>query len=739
MKRTARRRARVAFHLRRAIRGSLAFAVSGACVVLLWRGWFPDIRAPGSNLAHAAAAAVLTAVLAVKIAARVRTSERRRTQGREAVSDVEVGLLLLTVVYVLLAISGGSASPVYPLVYAIVSFLVTFHRLAVGLPLAGAAIALEAVLSFSPKVPASAAATFPEHAGFIAIFALLNVVFLHAEVARQRRERRRRLEEEVSSMHEEAREFRLIATALSPDKSVRSREEEVAKIAQGSVETIHEQLFDTLDLLKKVMELHTVALLWLDETGERLKVKELCTEAPAITETPIAARTGALGAILKDGRPVLLEAPRPALLPYYAEPVDIASFLGVPVLEGLNPRGVLLADRKGDRPFTPADADTLSRAARQAVRVIQSERVFHAVERSKHEHERFYRASAELNRALTLEQVYDAAIAGARGVCDFDFAAIATYDPRRRSHTIHRAVGEWSEGLENTVHRDPSAIVSMVVKNKLALPAGGEWRERDVPVFSAPMRIKGDSLLVLPLLVKDEVIGTFSVAAKRPGAFPGDRREMLGVIANQVAISMQNARMYQLVEEQATTDGLTGLVNHRTFQERFQAMLVRAERHQFPVSLLLTDIDHFKKINDSYGHPTGDDVLRRVAAILGASVRKIDIGARYGGEEFAIVLEATDKAGARNLAERIRGEIEQQTFQSSKGSFKATLSIGVASYPEDATVKADIIARADLALYSAKHGGRNRTVCFSEINRAAGNGNGNGNGNGGKAALHAVK
>ena len=102
---------------------------------------------------------------------------------------------------------------------------------------------------------------------------------------------------------------------------------------------------------------------------------------------------------------------------------------------------------------------------------------------------------------------------------------------------------------------------------------------------------------------------------------------------------MQNARMYEVLEEQATTDGLTGLVNHRTFQERFSTMLGRAERHELPVSLLLTDIDHFKKINDSYGHPTGDEVLRRVAAILKASARKIDIVARYGGEEFALVLE----------------------------------------------------------------------------------------------------
>jgi len=711
---------RLLFEARRLIRGGLGLTVSAASLFLLWRGWFPDLRQPGGELAHAVAAAVLTAVLAMKIAARVRTSERRRTPRREAMSDLEVGLLLLTVVYVLMAISGGTASPIYPLVYAVVSFLVTFHRLAVGLPLAAATIGFEAVVSFSHAVPRTASATFPEHAGFIAIFALLNVVFLHAEVARQRRERRRRLEDELSSMHQEAKEFRLIATALSPDNKVRSRDEEVRKIAQGSVETIHEQLFDTLDLLKQVMQLHTIALLWLDETGERFKVKELCTETQSVTEQPIPARTGALGAILKDGRPVILEAPRPSLLPYYAAPVEVASFLGVPVNEGLTPRGVLVADRRVEPGFVPADAETLGRAARQVMRVIQSERVFHAVERSKHEHERFYRASAELNRALTLEQVYDAAIAGARGVCDFDFAAIATYDSRRRAHTIHRAVGEWSEGLEGTTHRDPGAIVSMVVKNKLALPAGGDGRERDVPVFSHPMRIKGDSLLVLPLLVKDEVIGTFTVAAKRPGAFPGDRREMLGVIANQVAISMQNARMYQMVEEQATTDGLTGLVNHRTFQERFQAMLGRAERHKFPVSLILTDIDHFKKVNDNYGHPTGDDVLRRVAAILGASARKIDIGARYGGEEFAIVLEATDRVGARNLAERIRAEVEQQTFQSSKGPFKATLSLGVASYPEDATAKADIIAKADQALYNAKHGGRNRTVCYAEIGKTTG-------------------
>jgi diguanylate cyclase (GGDEF)-like protein len=634
-------------------------------------------------------------------------------------SDAELGLLLLTTVYLLLAFSGGVGSVIYPLVYAVVSFLVTFHRMVVGLPLAATAIGFEAVLCFGPAAPPEAAGAFAGHAAFIAVFALLNVVFLHAEVARQRREHLQLVDDEVAAMREEARDFRLISTALSPESRVRTRAEEQEKLSQGSIQTIHEQLYYNLDLVRGALGLQTCALLWLDEAGERLKVKELCTDSAHVVEGAIAAGGGVLGAILKELRPFTLEAPRLSLLPYYAGPAEVGAFLGVPVVEGRSARGILVGDRADARKFEPADVALVTSAAAQVVRVVQSERVFQALERSKHEHERFYQASSELNRALTLDQVYDAAIAGARGVCEFDFACIATYEVRRGSHTIRRVVGEGSDKLLGTSHKDPSSIASMVAKNKLALPAGGDWHERDVPVFSHPMRIKDyESLLVVPLLVKDEVIGTFAVAATRAGAFPSDRRDMLGVIANQVAVSMQNARMYEALEEQATTDGLTGLVNHRTFQERFTTMLGRADRHELAVSLLLTDIDHFKKINDSYGHPTGDEVLRRVAAILKASARKIDIVARYGGEEFALVLEGTDRAGARQLAERIRQEVEQQSFPSAKGTFGATLSIGVASYPDDSRDKPEIIARADQALYSAKHGGRNRTVCFSDMDRA---------------------
>jgi diguanylate cyclase (GGDEF)-like protein len=710
-------RARISFELRRAWQLIWGFGLATTAGVLLWRGWFPDLRRPGAEWRHGLAAAMLAAALAVKLAGRIGTAERRRTRFREMVSDLEMGLLLLSATYVFLSVVGGITSPLYPLVYALVSFLVTFHPLSVGAPLAVAALGFEAVMAFGPGAAPGAAAVFPGHAGFIAVFAVLNVAFLHAEVARQRRENRKCIAAEVESMREEARDFRLISSALSSENRGRTRAEDEEKLSQGSIESIREQLLHTVDLLRRSMKLQTCALLWLDGSGDRLKFKELSSDSPHVAETPLSARAGVFAAIIKDRRPCVLEAPRPSLLTYYQGPADVAAFVGVPVAEGLSIRGVLVGDRREGGSFGPADVEIFEAAAEQVMRIVQSERVFQAVEKSKHEHERFYRASAALNRALTMDEIYDAAIEGAAGACEFDFAAIAIFEKAESRHVISRVTGQGSSEWVGRAFVDPGSIASMVVKNKLALPAAGDWRDRGGSyVFDNRERLKDfDSLYVLPLLVKDEVIGTFTVAAQRAGAFPPDRREMLGVIANQVAISLQNGRMVQALEEQATTDGLTGLVNHRTFQERFSTMLGRADRHQMRVAFILTDIDHFKKINDTHGHPVGDQVLKRVSRILKASARKIDIVARYGGEEFALVLEGTDRAGARQLAERIRQEVGAQTHDSAKGAFRATLSLGVAVYPDDGRTKQELISNADQSLYAAKHNGRNRTVCHGDL------------------------
>jgi two-component system cell cycle response regulator len=217
--------------------------------------------------------------------------------------------------------------------------------------------------------------------------------------------------------------------------------------------------------------------------------------------------------------------------------------------------------------------------------------------------------------------------------------------------------------------------------------------------------------------VQDAAIGTFVLASRMRGRFCKKTREMLGVITNQVAVSIENAKMYKQMEEMATTDGLTGLPNHRTFQSRTGEMLHRAERNRKPLAVVLTDIDKFKSVNDTYGHPIGDVVLKRVAKVLEAQARKVDLVARYGGEEFVMVLEDTDARGARLFCERARQEVAAQLMSSEKGSFRVTISLGISSYPTDGREKKELVDRADQALYAAKGSGRNRTVCYGEVSR----------------------
>jgi diguanylate cyclase (GGDEF)-like protein len=707
-------------------------ATTVGAAALVGAGYFPDLRSSSADVGPIVAACALFALVVVKVAARVRAhpgSERELTgddTGGDVKRDLELGAALVVATYVTLELSGGLGSPVYPLVYALVAFIVTFHRRIVGLPLVAIALVLEGLL-YRAAVHGGAAEPHAHkaalsHATFIGFFALTHFVFLQAEVMRQRRQHRSTLVRAIRNLRDEARDFRLISSSLTADPRARSRESDEERLAIGAVQAIHDTIYFTIDLLKKSLELNTCVLLWLDDAGERLKIKELVTDSDCVVETAINADAGALGTVVKNRLLVNLKDPKRGHLPYYAAPVEV-SFLGVPVMEDGHLRGVLCADRGPSdvaRPFNDREEKLLQAAAEQMLRGIQSERVFAAVERAKYEHERFFAALARLNRALTAEDVYATTFEATREICDFDLAAITLFDKSAKRHTVVSAVGDAPKGLAGLSFGDNAGIASMVVKNKHFLPAGGEIRDKDALVFTKKVRLDGmESLLVLPLLSREEAVGSFAVAAKRARAFGKDKREMLTVIASHVAVKLSNAQLYGRMEEMATTDGLTGLVNHRTFQERFAEMLARAERTGTRHAMLLTDIDHFKKVNDTYGHPTGDVVLRGVAGVVRDCVRKIDLAARYGGEEFAIVLEGTDLAGARMLAERIRAEVQKQQFQSSKGPFSCTLSLGIAVYPDDGKDGKSIIDHADQSLYSAKHGGRNRAVAWHDLGSGA--------------------
>jgi diguanylate cyclase (GGDEF)-like protein len=213
------------------------------------------------------------------------------------------------------------------------------------------------------------------------------------------------------------------------------------------------------------------------------------------------------------------------------------------------------------------------------------------------------------------------------------------------------------------------------------------------------------SVIGLPLLVHQSPIGVMTILNKLGGPFDADDLKLADIMANQAAIVIEQARLYNL----ATIDGLTGLIVHRHFQSKIEEEFRRAKRYGKPLSIIMTDIDHFKKFNDTWGHQTGDLVLREVAKCVRSTIRDTDVAARYGGEEFAVILPETDVEGAAQFAERLRLKVEATTCQGPKGPLQVTISLGVASIPHNAVdTTQEMIKAADEALYAAKHAGRNR-------------------------------
>ncbi|MBW1858492.1 MAG: diguanylate cyclase [Deltaproteobacteria bacterium] len=193
---------------------------------------------------------------------------------------------------------------------------------------------------------------------------------------------------------------------------------------------------------------------------------------------------------------------------------------------------------------------------------------------------------------------------------------------------------------------------------------------------------------------------------------PFDEAELIA----RVNIHLKLRELYQEVQEQnillqemANRDGLTGLYNHRYFHEQLSQDFLRARRYHETISCVLLDIDFFKKFNDTYGHQTGDVVLRALAEVIERSIRESDLAARYGGEEFALIMYHTDKAAAIEAAERLRHMVESHEVKDNGNVLQVTISVGVATFPHETIHDAkELIEFADQALYKAKDNGRNR-------------------------------
>ena len=222
---------------------------------------------------------------------------------------------------------------------------------------------------------------------------------------------------------------------------------------------------------------------------------------------------------------------------------------------------------------------------------------------------------------------------------------------------------------------------------------------------------RNGALVLVPLHARRQRhLGVLLLYRKKPESFSPAEITLLQKIATQLGKVLDKIALHQQTRALSITDALTGLYNRRHFNERYAAEFMRAARYHRPLSVLLIDIDHFKKFNDEHGHLIGDKVLKLTAKVLDESIRKADILARFGGEEFVLVLPEIDKEHARTVAEKLRRAIAHTHFpkEESQPLGHITASFGLASFPEDASEDHALLKLADQALYQAKAHGRNR-------------------------------
>lgn len=320
------------------------------------------------------------------------------------------------------------------------------------------------------------------------------------------------------------------------------------------------------------------------------------------------------------------------------------------------------------------------------------------------------RLSTKISSKLEREDLLRLIVELFMEVAQVEKGSLMLWDEKKKRLSIAYGIGISEEAKKHLRLKRGEGIAGSVFEKKRSMVINDTLRDQRYKSLKTEKKLhRTETLLALPLVAKGEGVGVITLSNK-VSRQPFIRRdeELLSTLASHAAVAIQNAMLY----EQAIHDGLTGLYAHTFFQNYLEQEIKKAKRYETPLSLLMLDIDHFKRFNDTYGHPVGDTVLVNIAHLLKQAIRGADIAARYGGEEFTLTLPETDAKGAYLLAERLRKKVEAFDFlKGKKKRVKITVSIGVAGYRKGMRREV-LIGQADQALYHAKREGRNRVCVY---------------------------
>jgi diguanylate cyclase (GGDEF)-like protein len=465
-----------------------------------------------------------------------------------------------------------------------------------------------------------------------------------------------------------------------------------------------------------------------DETGERLVAVSTAGDSGGLV-SEVAAREGVFGAAFKAGSPVCLRtagADDPRLV-YRSDRERTAAVLALPLVDGERRWGVVILDGEdGARLVAPATREVSGNIADFVARLITRAVDLSAVREGMRENHAFYEACREVSRHVRITDIAESVVHSAGAFVNMDACALALSDDGGAMLRVVASRGFDPEPPSAPFFITPNeGLLAQAVRHHTVIDRPDLLHSERAPLLFGQHAgpVAGFSgLLVLPIVPpgasEAAPLGAMVVARRGGPDFEPEARERLQVLLHQVGAAISNGRLFAEHESRGITDGMSGLPNHRRFQEVLAQKIAAAQRTRVKLSLLLLDIDKFKSVNDKYGHPMGDEVIRRLAGVLRQAVRDgTDLAARYGGEEFCLLLEGTDAAGAAVLADRVREAWKEEVFVHRDGArpvtFRCSVSIGVACWPDDAQAPQELVDHADQALYESKEGGRDRTTCWS--------------------------
>lgn len=515
--------------------------------------------------------------------------------------------------------------------------------------------------------------------------------------------------------------------------------EEVSETA--SVKKLRAEIMDSMKLLGELVPNHSVVLYIKADDGMFLLSDAVSKTQDYIDQgQKLNFRSGYMGWVLKTKTQVLITDVKNIRknLIYYTRDVAIKSLLATPLFmkpeknltdEDQDIFGLLVVDSLTPKAFGEKEKLIVSLISDRIVEIIDRFQLSEKVKLSSKELNSYYDFTQKLHATQNADVMMDHIMETVEGLFEADFYGLTILESEDEGSVLRRVDSDSQKQVEGSSVPHFNTLIGLVDDNgkyfhSEDLSSRSKFRAifgKEIDFALGMKNIK--SILIYPLFEsssdqsekEDKVIGSIIMGRTSKDPFTEGEISLAKIISSEASKSISATFNYLMVKELAIKDGLTGLYNHRHFQEMLSYTLAHAERYSSEASLIIMDLDDLKTINDSYGHRAGDSALSSVGTVISQTLRKVDISARYGGDEFAVVLPNTDKRGSLIVAEKIRQSLKKIPLKFKGHELTLTVSIGIATYPDNGTDREDLIEKADRALYESKSEGKDKVTHFQDI------------------------